>query len=89
MGTEGTCTFRRDLGWSSRRFGHWSSLKFLLGHSLSSSGLLFLYCLVSVSAEVEIGRTSVSGDGAGHARNFPGQRLAAADPQVSAFVVPG
>ena len=62
----------------SRELWSWSgsvSLKLLLGHSLLSCCLLFLYNLLRISVEVEVRHDLprvFSGDGATLAQNFPG-----------------
>uniref|UniRef100_A0A4W2ELA3 Uncharacterized protein n=1 Tax=Bos indicus x Bos taurus TaxID=30522 RepID=A0A4W2ELA3_BOBOX len=64
---------------SSSELWSWTSpftLKFLLGHSLLSCCLLFLFNLFRISVEVEIRHDLpwvFSGDGATHAQNFPGK----------------
>ena len=85
VGTEGTCAFRPvcDLGCSSSEFGSWSrpfTLKVPLGHSLSSSSVLFL----SVSSGSGDGADLpgvIAGDGAAHAQNIPGQRPPRQNPE--------
>ena len=94
-GREGTCAFRptSDLRLSSTELGSQSSpftLKFLLGHSLFSSGLLFLLNLFRISVEVEIRQDLpwvFTGDGATHMQNFPGQHPAHQAHCVSPLVV--
>ncbi|XDA85179.1 hypothetical protein R6Z07F_014956 [Ovis aries] len=64
----------------SRELWSWSgsvSLKLLLGHSLLSCCLLFLFNLLRISVEVEVRHDLprvFSGDGATHAQDFPGEQ---------------
>lgn len=68
-----------DLGLSSSKFKSWKSLftlKFLFGHSLFSSILLFLLNLFRISIEVDIGHDLLwllTGGGTVQAQNYPGQ----------------
>ncbi|XP_004416485.1 PREDICTED: uncharacterized protein LOC101382411 [Odobenus rosmarus divergens] len=69
------CDFRLSSS-ELRSWSHPFTLKFRLGHSLFSGGLLFLFNLFRISVEVEIRRDLprvFSGNGATHAQNFPGE----------------
>lgn len=65
------------------------TLKFLLGHSLFSVGLLFLLNFFRISVEVRIRHDPpqvFTGDGATHTQNFPGWQSPHQTHQVSSLV---
>lgn len=88
MGRDGTSTPSYQSTASKSRSSPFT-FKFLLGHSLFSSRVLFVFSLFRISGEVEIRHDFPQvfmGDSATHAHNFPGQHLPYHTQWVSSLV---